>query len=62
VFLAGGIAASLSRILSKGPFLESFRDKGRLSPLLEKVPVAIVLDPKIGLWGAARHAAAMRAG
>jgi glucokinase len=62
VFVAGGIAASLSRLLVKGPFLEAFHDKGRLRPLLEKMSVAIVLDPNIGLWGAARHAAALRAG
>jgi glucokinase len=62
IFVAGGIAASLSRLLVKGPFLEAFRNKGRLSPLLEKMPVAIVLDPNIGLWGAARHAATLRAG
>jgi len=60
VFVAGGIAASLSRHLARGPFLEAFRDKGRLRPLLEKMPVSIVLDPKIGLWGAAQHAAALR--
>ncbi len=61
VFIAGGIAASLSPLLAKGPFLEAFRDKGRLSPLLEKVPIVIVLDSKIGLWGAARHASLLRA-
>jgi glucokinase len=62
VFVAGGIAASLSSLLARGPFLEAFRDKGRLRPLLEKVPVAIVLDPNIGLRGAARHAATLGAG
>ena len=59
LFLAGGIAANLSPLLAEGPFLAAFRDKGRLSPLLEKLPVAIVLDPKIGLSGAAQHAAAL---
>jgi glucokinase len=62
VFLAGGISANMSRLLATGPFLKAFRDKGRLSPLVEKVPVAIVLDPNIGLWGAARHAASLREG
>ncbi len=57
LFLAGSISASLSRLLADGPFLGAFRDKGRLGPLLEKVPIAIVLDPNIGLLGAARHAA-----
>jgi glucokinase len=60
VFVAGGIAASLLPRLRKGPFLEAFRGKGRFRPLLEKVPVAVVLDSNIGLSGAARYAASMR--
>jgi glucokinase len=59
VFVAGGIAASLLPLLRKGTFLEAFRDKGRLRPLLEKVPIAVVLDSNIGLFGAIRFAATL---
>jgi glucokinase len=61
VFVAGGIAASLLPMLEKGPFLEAFLDKGRFRPLLEQVPVSVVLDSKIGLLGAARYAAMLAA-
>jgi glucokinase len=63
VFVAGGIAASLVPLLKKkGPFLEAFRGKGRFRPLLSKVPVAVVLDSKVGLAGAARYASMLLAG
>jgi glucokinase len=57
VFVAGGIAAHLVDTLAHGPFLEGFLDKGRFRGLLEKVPVAVVLDPDIGLSGSSYHAA-----
>jgi glucokinase len=59
VFVAGGIAASLAPLLEKGSFLEAFRDKGRLRPLLEKVPVMVLLDSNIGLFGATQFAATL---
>ena len=56
VYVAGGIAASLaSRFTDE--FLPSFVGKGRMRHLLEEIPVAVVLDSKIGLAGAAYHAA-----
>jgi len=62
VFVAGGIAASLLPMLKEGSsFLGAFRDKGRFRPLLEKMPVAVVLDSNIGLAGAARYAATLLA-
>jgi glucokinase len=60
VFVAGGIAAGLLPMLRTGAFLGAFLDKGRFRPLLEKVPVVVVLDSNIGLAGAARYAASMR--
>lgn len=69
VFVCGGVSARLAPILAKGirgrkkeehavtsPFLDSFLDKGRMRGLLENVPVAVVMDPKAGLLGAATHA------
>ena len=34
--------------------MESFLDKGRMQPLLEAIPVKIVLNEDSGLFGAAR--------
>ena len=38
------------------PFVEAFLDKGRMRLLLERVPVAVCVEPRAGLLGAATHA------
>ncbi len=53
VYLAGGIAPRILPILQQGAFLEGFRDKGRFSAWMERVPVYVVLDEDVGLKGAA---------
>lgn len=58
VYVAGGIAPRIVDALRDGPFLDAFRAKGRMSELLEGIPVRVVLDERVGLRGAARVAAA----
>jgi glucokinase len=53
VFLAGGIAPRILQALRKGPFLDAFRAKGRLSNLTEQMPVRVIIEPNVGLIGAA---------
>jgi glucokinase len=53
IFLAGGIAPKLLPILQNGHFLAAFNAKGRYSAWIRQVPVGIILDPDIGLKGAA---------
>jgi glucokinase len=53
VYLAGGIAPKILPILQQGDFLAGFRDKGRFSAWMERVPVYVVLDEDVGLKGAA---------
>ena len=53
VYLAGGIAPRLVERLRDGPFLEAFRDKGRMSELLGRTPVHVIVNPDVGLLGAA---------
>lgn len=55
-YVAGGIAAK-NLPLIQGYFLQAFTDKGRMSALLKNVPVHIVLNPQVGLIGAAICAA-----
>lgn len=59
--VAGGVAARNLELLRAGPFLESFLDKGRYRPILERVPLRVALDLETALLGAARHAATLRA-
>ena len=57
VYVGGGIAPKiLHRITSNPAFLESFLAKGRMRPLLERIPVRIVLDEKTALLGSAHCA------
>jgi glucokinase len=56
VFLAGGIAPKIVEWLEGGDFLEGFTGKGRYRDLLRSIPVIVVLDPVLGLRGAARAA------
>ncbi len=58
VYLAGGIAPKILPILQQGDFLSGFRDKGRFSAWMERVPVYVVLDEEVGLKGAALAATA----
>lgn len=59
LFIAGGIAAKNLSLMQSGKFMRSFLHKGRVSPLLEKIPVHIVLNPRVGLIGAALHASTL---
>lgn len=56
VFLAGGIAAKNVPRFTDGRFLRSFRRKGRFEPLLTEIPVDLIMNPKVGLIGAAEMA------
>jgi glucokinase len=56
VYICGNIAARMVAVLDEGGFLRAFVDKGRFGPLMETIPVAVVLDSDVGLAGAARVA------
>ena len=56
IFLGGGIAPRILPVLRSGGFLDALHHKGRLSPLLERIPVRVLLDDRAALWGAARLA------
>jgi glucokinase len=52
VFIAGGIAPRIVTKLQDGTFMRAFTDKGRFSELLKTMPVHVVLNPSVGLYGA----------
>lgn len=61
LYIAGGVAAKILPLLQTGAFLQTFQTKGRVSPLLHKVPIHVVLNPKVGLMGSAIYAAQLSA-
>jgi len=56
VFIGGGIAPKIMATLQKPLFMEAFTNKGRLSSLLEAMPVQVILNDRTALFGAARVA------
>jgi glucokinase len=56
VYLAGGIAPKIAVKLQDGTFIRSFTAKGRFRPLLETVPVRVVMNESTGLLGAIAQA------
>jgi glucokinase len=62
VYLGGGIGPkNLERF--KGPlFMQGFLDKGRMQPLLEAMPVKIIINDRTALYGPALYLAAVKEG
>ena len=58
-FLGGGIPSKILPAFAHPHFMAAFRDKPPMSRLLEKMPVAIVLNRQTGLLGAAVYAASL---
>ncbi len=57
LYVAGGIAPRLHGERFDRGFMAAFLAKGRMEPLLRRIPVHIVMHPEPGLLGAARLAA-----
>lgn len=52
VYVAGGIAPKIIARLKQGGFMQAFNAKGRFSALMQRIPVRVVMNPKVGLLGA----------
>jgi glucokinase len=61
IYLGGGIAPKMIKTLKSGGFMQAFLDKGRLTPVLQSIPVRIILDDTCALLGAAAFAEARAA-
>jgi glucokinase len=55
LYLGGGIAPKILPRLQNGVFLDSFFSKGRMRPLLEEMPVKVILNDRAALYGPALH-------
>ena len=53
MFLGGGIPPKIKPFLKEDIFMKSFTSKGRMSYLLDDMPVKVILNPKAALIGAA---------
>ncbi len=55
VYLGGGIAPKNLELFRGPAFMQAFLDKGRMAPLMELMPVKVILNPDTPLLGAARY-------
>lgn len=56
IYVGGGIAPKIRPLLTDGRFIAAFLAKGRLRPVLEKIPVRLILTNRAAVIGAARFA------
>jgi glucokinase len=60
LYLVGNMTNRLLEPIKTGQFLNKFLDKGRISGVLERIPIHVVLEQNVGLIGAAHYAAKTR--
>lgn len=56
IYISGGIAAKNINRFTDGRFVHAFRSKGRMEGLLTRIPVFVIVNPNVGLIGAAEVA------
>ncbi|HST53676.1 MAG TPA: glucokinase [Pyrinomonadaceae bacterium] len=56
LYIGGGIAPKIIEKMKDGTFMQNYSDKGRMSGLVNSIPVRVILDDKTALYGAARYA------
>ncbi len=57
LYIGGGIAPKILPLLQQGIFMQAFLNKGRMRPLLEAMPVRVILNDRVALYGPALHVA-----
>ncbi|MCE5275221.1 MAG: glucokinase, partial [Deltaproteobacteria bacterium] len=53
IYLAGGLPPRILGMLASDVFLDAYFAKGRLSRILKRIPIHVILNTDIGLMGAA---------
>jgi glucokinase len=56
VYIGGGIGKKILKTLKERSFLDSFKEKGRMGPLMKRIPVKVILNEKVALLGVAHYA------
>jgi len=57
VYIGGGIIPKILRMINRELFTENFVSAGRMNPLLQQMPVKVILNAKTPLLGAAYYGA-----
>jgi glucokinase len=57
LYLVGGVVQKNQPLFSSPAFVDAFHAKGRMAGLLRRMPLHVIGEPRVGLLGAAVHAA-----
>ena len=56
IYIAGGVAAKNLSLIKKKEFINNFIQKGRMTKLLQDIPIHVVLTPELGVKGSILYA------
>jgi glucokinase len=56
VFIGGGIPPRILPALQSPRFLQAYVAKGRMAPVVERIPLFVILNTKVGVLGGAHYA------
>ncbi|BHH85674.1 glucokinase [Desulforhopalus sp. 52FAK] len=59
MYVGGGLPPRIGDYIRSPLFLDAFKNKGRLSPMVEDMPIYLITHPNTALLGAASHALGM---
>lgn len=59
IYLAGGIPPKILPALQTKIFLKAFQEKGRMTSLMQQIPISVILNPKTPFFGATAIASTM---
>lgn len=56
LYIAGGIAAKIHNRMRDRRFTEAFNDKGAMTSVMQKITIKLIMQDKVGLYGALAYA------
>ena len=56
LFIAGGVSIHLQTQVTSGRFLAACTDKGRMRNVVERTPISLIINRRLGVLGAIAHA------
>lgn len=56
IYIAGGIAPKIRQWMQKPELVEAFLNKGRMTPVVQEMPIYLVMNEQLGLLGARKLA------
>ena len=60
IYIAGGVAREITRWMQSADFINAYKQKGRMQPLVENISVNLITNERMGVIGALSYAVTMQ--